>query len=254
MTNPFELFERHSQKKEALSYALLFKFEFFEAATNETIDALHKDIDIASKALAEIEPIMPSVSIENYHNITEEEWRLIDEYTNYQSGIEFSKEYLNSLLEMRIVYLFKNLEIVMKNLIQIAYENTNTRDFYKWEIMKAFFKSKSINISNIQGYNECVDLKKVNNAIKHNNTLSDDIKQILEFNLETEFNFKNLDSFYKKVKPKVEAFCELLKNEIEKDLYYFDDQRLTKIADEHHERMNNNDLKKLIDKLNFKLK
>lgn len=253
MTNPFDLFERHS-KKEFLSNVLLFKFEYFEAATNETINSLLSDIDVASKGLAKIEPTMPSVSEENYQEITEEQWSLIAEYSEYHSDIEFSKEYLNSLLEMRIVYLFKNLEIVMKNLIQIAYENTNTKDFYKWENMKAFFKTKSITISGIEGYNDCFDTKKVNNAIKHNDTLNEEIKNITEFASETEFNFENLDNFYKRVKPKVEIFCENLKIQIEKDLYSFDEERLTKIADKHFERMNNEDLKKLIDKLNSKLK
>jgi hypothetical protein len=204
-------------KKQAFSNALLFKFEFFEAATNDTITSLHKDIEDALRGISTIESIMPSVSEENYHDITEEQWTLIHEHTNHHNDIEFSKEYLNSLHEMRIVYLFKNLEIVMKTLILIAYENTNTQDFYKWENMKAFFKNKSIDITKIEGYNECVDTKKVNNLIKHNNTLSVSINYIAEFNSETEFNFENLDRFYKRVKPKVETFCEKLKNEIEKD-------------------------------------
>lgn len=233
---------------------VLFKFEFFEAATNEAINSLHKDIQLATESSAEIEPILPSISEENYYDITEEQWNIIEEYSDCHSNIEFSKEYLNSLLEMRIVYLFKNLEIVMKTLIQIAYENTNTKDFYKWENMKTFFKSKSINIPDIEGYNECIDAKKVNNVIKHNETISEDIKRIIEFSGATEFNFDNLNNFYKRVKPKVESFCEKLKTQIENDLYQFDEERLSKIADEFHERMNNETIKKFIDKLNIKLK
>jgi hypothetical protein len=115
----------------------------------------------------------------------------------------WSSEHLNALSEMTVVYLFKSVEITMKTLIHTAYPQINTKDFYQWNNMASYFKSINIKISDFEGYEEVLQLKKVNNSIKHNNTINEDINKIREFTGETQFTFKNISSFNGRIKPKI---------------------------------------------------
>ena len=72
--------------------------------------------------------------------------------------------------------------------------------------MQEIFKSKGIVIFDLEGFNEEDYLRKVNNGIKHDNSLNEEIKEISEFSRATEFDYTNLESFYKRIKSKVESF------------------------------------------------
>ncbi|WKK77112.1 hypothetical protein QYS49_07840 [Marivirga salinae] len=238
-----------SIKKDHLEQVILFQFENFELATQESVDNLKKEYQDAKKQFELVGNKITDVDENNYHKITDEEWERIDEVSQYYQDMDFSREYLESLLEMRIMYLFKNIEVIMKRLIKIAYSDVNTKDFYNWEAMKSFFKSKSINITTLEGYNDCVDCQKLNNSIKHSDTYSDTIYKIPEMSDHEELLHSKLENFYSRVKPKIELFAKELKEAIKNDLYSFSDERVAKIAQEFKDRMDSSTLKKLIHKL-----
>ena len=184
----------------ALKHAALFKFDLYELATINTINKLYEELQSEEKTLNELGKHVTDVDEDNYREITKEEWKLIDEYSELHSVVELRKEHLLSLLEMKVVYLFKSLEVIMKRMIHIAYPQVNFKDLYQWDSMKAFFKSKDIDISDFDGYNECTELRRVNNAIKHNGIINDEIKRLKEFKHQEEFNYLNLNLFYNRVK------------------------------------------------------
>ena len=240
-----------SIKRDNLDQVILFQFEYFEAATQQSVDDLKRDYDEAKKKYdVESSKIPHHINESNYDEMTEEEWNKIDIIGDYYQEMDFSKEYLQSLLEMRIVYMFKNIEIIMKNLIQIAYPNVNTKEFYNWEAMKSFFKSKNIDISSLEGYNDCVDTKKLNNSIKHSDTYNESIYKIPEISEKEELLHIRLEKFYNRIKPNVEKFCKELKNTIKEDLYIFSDDRIKNIAKDFKNRMDKKTLEKFIQKLN----
>jgi len=238
-----------SIKKDHLDQIILFQFEYFEVATQESVENLKVDYEDAKKNYEIESTKIIHIDENNYHEITEEEWKKIDVVGQYFQEMDFSKEYLESLLEMRIVYLFKNLEVIIKQLIKTAYNDVNVKDLYKWEAMKSFFKSKSIDITNLDGYNDCVDTQKLNNSIKHSDTYNESVYKIPELNDQEEILYSKLEKFYNRVKPKVEIFAQQLKEAIKNDLYSFSDERLTKIAKEYRDRMDEGTLMQLIDKL-----
>ena len=160
-----------------------------------------------------------------------------------------SSEHLNSLSEMTVVYLFKSVEISIKTLIHTAYPQTNIKDFYKWENMASFFNSINIKISDFDGYVEVIQLKDVNNSIKHNNIINIEINKIKEFTGETQFTFKNISNFNKRIKPKIQNFVKLLGQEIINDLYVFDDSRVEQISNDFQSRMNKDVLQKFVTNL-----
>ena len=158
----------------------------------------------------------------------------------------WATQHLNTLSEMKIVYLFKCVEIAMKSLIRTAYPKTNTKDFYKWESMSSFLKTFNINVSTLRGYLEVNELRKVNNNIKHTDVVSDEVKIIKEFKDKGEFEFDDLEHFHDRVKVKSEEFIKDLGVAILVDLYTFDNGRIESIAKEYKNRMDADQLRKLV--------
>jgi hypothetical protein len=54
-----------------------------------------------------------------------------DKYMEYCQEAEWINDQLSALGEMKVLFLFKNLEISMKSLIKRSYEKVNVKNFYK---------------------------------------------------------------------------------------------------------------------------
>lgn len=229
-------------------------FNSFDTATDEIIKKFYIDL----KALTVKDNNLEAKISANYAKIktyeTEEQSELIGQQLECERQNEYINVYLNSLLEMKIVYLFKSLELSIKYLIKTAYPDMDTKSLFKWESIKDFFKSRGIDISKIDGYQECVDLKKINNCIKHNGSINEEIQSILEFKGQSYLEHRQLETFYKRINQKVKVFCITLKEEIKTDLYVFSNERLTKLTEDFYERMDDKTIEEFIEKLNTKLK
>lgn len=177
---------------------------------------------------------------------------LIHEQLFYEEKIIRTQAYPNSLLEMKIIHLFKNVELNIKYLISVAYPKVDTKAFFRWESKKSFFDAKDINLSKIDGHIECLELRKLNNCIKHNGRISPDIQKIREFKYQSSIEYIQMQKFYDRIKPKIQSFVCELKNEIKKELYVFKDDRLDELVKECYERMDREDFDKLILKLKSK--
>jgi len=79
----------------------------------------------------------------------------------------YNEEILLSLIEMKIIYAFKFLEINIKKLLVASFSLESTKDFYRWDSITKFLKDKNIVPKELKGYKEVSELKDVNNSIKH---------------------------------------------------------------------------------------
>lgn len=238
-----------------LDSLLLYRFDFFENATKETYNNLIKKLEKDKNVIFKLgKKLSNDKKDDGTKLLTKKQIQLRDEYTNLIVNFGSSSQNLNALAEMKVSFLFKSLEIVLKEIIAQSYPNINTGDFYKWENMKSFFKSIAIDITILEGYVECVETSKVNNCIKHNGLINNDVNKIIEFNGKTKLDYENLEMFYLRVKQKIIKFCENLIKLIIEDLYYFDENRISKIADEYITKMEFEEIALLILKLMEKSK
>jgi hypothetical protein len=152
---------------------------------SKAIDKTEKELkQIISENLNESETLNKKISnysVENNGVPTKSDLKIIDDLFDNIYDLNLYTEYLNALSEMKLVHLFKTLEINIKNLIITAYPKVDTKDFFRWESMISFFKSIDLKIHEISGYSEVIQLKKVNNCIKHTDLISPEIKKINEF-------------------------------------------------------------------------
>lgn len=168
-----------------------------------------------------------------------------------QRSIGFIDDQLTALYEAKIIYSFKSLEIKIKSLLNIAYSDKLITKNHKWEGLIQFLKIKDIDITTIEGYKEVNELRSVNNNIKHNDTLTDSfLKGIKEFKGQKNFNYYNLDLFYLRVKDSPMIFLNALKSEIYKELYDFNNTKISNIAQSLALRMEKKDAEKLIKAIN----
>jgi hypothetical protein len=254
---PYMSHQRNSNEKQTrlaeLRKIMLFKFEFYEKASGDAIITHAEELEKYEKELQKLRKNVPDITEDNSYAVDQDEWELVDRYSKLYEKTESTKEYLLSLSEMKIVYLFKSLEVVLKRIIQTAYPETNIKELWQWDTIKIFFKNYDIEIAKLDGYIESSQLRLVNNSIKHNNLLNGEIKKIGEFKNENEFSHINLGAFYNRIRPKVENFSKQIRDKVEEDLYDFPIKRLINLVDEYYERMDNATFVVFIEKLKEKI-
>ena len=158
----------------------------------------------------------------------------------------YVEDELLALLEMKIIYAFKHLEINIKKMIFHFYnELPNSKP--KWHEMIDFLKKKNISINEIKEYKEVNQLRLVNNSLKHSHQSVDkSLTEIEEFKNGSIQNFESLESFYERV---VESpsmfFCDLL-DKVDKEVNDFNEMKIKKIAEKATNRMNKKTAEKLI--------
>lgn len=205
----------------------------FDKAAESSINSLKDEIAAAELSLIELNQKLDNISEESEAEIT------CTQIRDIEWDIDWNNEHIFAFNEMRIIYLFKHLEIGIKSLIQFAYPNTNTKDFYRWDNILVFFKGKGINLPGVGGYLETDQLRKLNNQLKHSGELTDELKKLPEFSGHF-YGSGNLEMFYFRVKPKIIDFQKALCNAIVKELFEFDEKRLEDLSNSFYERMDKN--------------
>lgn len=222
----------------------------FDSATTNAIAKIKLEIkenETLSKKLSEKSY---SKTFAETHIPTTDDIEIMEDQADCDQHTGLLKDKLISIFEMRIVSLFKSVEIEIKQLLKQTYTDINTKNFYRWDIMSNFFKSIDININDIEGYSETNQLRIVNNQIKHNSTLNNDVKSIPEFSHSDNFSPDNLETFYSRIYPITNKFVSSLSREIYNERYEFNDERLLEIANSYKGRMDKSTLSKFIEKLN----
>lgn len=162
------------------------------------------------------------------------------------------KKELFSFSQMRIIYKYMQFEIHLKKLISIAYKIPE-KEFYNWDKVVSFFKSKDINIKELKNYSDVKNIQELNNSIKHSKELLNTrTTNIPEFQNKKSVNVSLINNFYERTmnSPK-ELILEIIQ-QIEKDLYEFNENRIGLIAKEFNNRMDEVTKEKFIKKLKNK--
>ena len=246
----FKFMDEKDQVKEMIRYSHN-NMNSFETSIRETLEKIKKELvedekklEVCNDLLSKCPPrdVIPS----------EEELSLYEEITEIERDKFFRNEDLLAINEMRIIYLFKNLEIGMKSMINTAYSSVNLKSLHKWENMKDYFAEKSIRLSLLTGYQEADQLRKVNNNIKHSMELNSDVKLITEFRGMDFFTHDSISIFCERIKPGLEKFQSELSEAVINERFDFTDEKIETIAKDMYERMEEKDAIKLMDKLKAK--
>jgi hypothetical protein len=152
-----------------------------------------------------------------------------------------------SMKEMQIVYLYKNIEILLKEIIRTAFPGEDKKDLFAWENMKSFFRLKQIDFTSIKEFEYVNQLRIVNNNIKHSSEIGSEIqkKGIKEFKDLQEFNFNSLTEFYNRVKAHIEPFLENVTKNVNSHLFEFSDDRINNIVQNYAQHMDEETLLRL---------
>lgn len=234
--------------------------ELFEDSIKETIDSFEKkhndycgkESEINDEILKITQNVEKDVTFEKAKEFDQQKMELYEKQGEYYIERYWINQQLRSLSEMLIINAFKNIEINIKTLIKIAYPDVNSKDFYKWDSLVQFFKSKNIELSSLQGYQEILNIKNINNSLKHTGVINDAIKKIDEFKNQAEYDFVNLINFYERIKSEIPIFLADLSSQIKNNLFNFSESRIEEIAKEYKLRMNEDNLKIFIQKLSNK--
>lgn len=248
MTDIFNFSGREHRQLEITSIAKQ-AFDLFDDASLKAFETLKNQLQDNRNNSIELNKKLSNYVEDNDGIPTHADIELLEEKFDLASEEYMANEHLNALSEMKIVYLFKSVEITMKSLIHTAYPKINTKDFFQWDSMCSYFKSINIKLSDFNGYVEVTELRKVNNSIKHNSIINEDIKKIREFTGDIQFTYINIDNFHSRIKSKIQNFTKLLGKAIINDLYVFDESRVKKISNDFKLRMEDEVLKKLATKL-----
>ncbi len=166
------------------------------------------------------------------------------------------EEKLLAISKMRIVHAYIHFEIHLKQLIRLCYsefENINKTPLNRWDLIKAFLKSKDIILQEISNYDQINQLRLLNNVIKHSgDSTHKTITGFSEFKNKKTFTHTDLNQFYTRIEYSGSNFLKSLVNQINRDLFEFDDLKLETISGRLSKRMSNETIDKLIEKLDTK--
>lgn len=105
----------------------------------------------------------------------------IQAYHEYQNLVyidDILEEEVMALLEMQIIYSYKQVEIALKKFILLFEPTGKDIKTYKWYQLKNKLKSLSVDVEESLGYSSVNELRLVNNSLKHSEKISKDVKKL----------------------------------------------------------------------------
>ena len=149
---------KEKKKKELLS--LIDKYNFwFEEAVTPRLDQIDKELkerreitDIIQQGIKEFEDTNQEYDengrpSESYLNLFEE----LGEF-DYETHLLLQQKL--SIEEMKIVCLYKEFEILIKEIIVISFPGTDVEQLYKWDNIKSLLSRYEILIGDIKHHNQ----------------------------------------------------------------------------------------------------
>lgn len=244
-----DIHDERELNKLGLETYFLDNTNVFDISIDRLIDDLKKHILVSQEYYKDVKDLASGE--------TKPDLELNDQIANYDATIQhqqfelfrdivFSEEQLLSLVEMKVIYAYKSLEISIKKLLAAAFSLESAKEFFKWENLIKFLKSKNIEVKSIDAFTEIAQLRIVNNAIKHSDDYQSSLRDISEFKTSTDISYKKLDDFYGRIKNCPAVFLQALNSAVYKELYNFDDSKIEQIAKSFVLRMGKSDAEKLV--------
>ncbi|PKG85593.1 hypothetical protein CXF85_02020 [Colwellia sp. 75C3] len=236
-------------KRNALTeIAKQIDFTYEEAIKPREVEIEKKIAELTNdeqKLLADFSDLEP---VEGDHMYpTNDQLGIYHDQADIQHTISILDGQMISMKEMQIVYLYKNIEILLKEIIRTAFPGEDKRDLFAWDNMKYFFKLKKIEFTSIKEFEYVNQLRIVNNNIKHSSEIGTEIqkKGINEFKGLCEFNFNSLTEFYNRVKTHIEPFLDNVVVNVNLHLFEFCDERIDNIVKDYAQHMDEETLLRL---------
>lgn len=232
-----------------------FIFWFEDAVTprlndiNEEIEDLREKIQEIKQETNEYED--NSMEYDEDGRPSEPYLELFSELGGLDYEIDILSEQRLSIEEMKLVCLYKDFEIFMKEIIALCFPDSGMKELFRWDNVKNFLKGYDILIGDIKNHNLIDKLRVVNNNIKHSNIIDDKVKKanVVEFISNEKFDCESLSDFYDRVRNEPVKFLEYLAEKIIEHLFVFDDERIDKIDRQYEERMEKETIVKLAEAL-----
>jgi hypothetical protein len=246
----YDINEYEVERFSAKMYLDTFTFDLsnsFESSADKEIENLINEIEKLNKKHNDLDKNQTKEK-------TEQEMMDIEIDKHYcLLDMEYIKGEIWALIEMKIIYSYKSLELNTIKLIETAFPGTKTKDFYKWDVLINFLKSRNIKLENLKGYQEIVQLKNVNNALKHSDDFREDLKNIIPaFKKRKNISFYDLNTFYSRIKTFPKIYLDELASAIQTELYEFNEQKIDRIANNLARRMEKKDVDTLINAIKSK--
>lgn len=217
-----------------------------------------KDIltEQTNQILSEIENSTPEqFEIEHFDfEPSEKEQTIFEELGESEWLIESNKDSLLSLSEMRVIFLFKTIENAIKEILVIAFPKIQKKSLYRWDVMVNFLKSNDVELGKLEGYDTANQLRIVNNNIKHSSNIAEETKKILYWKHETNFTYKNINTFYNNIHKLIIKFMKDLGEAIVIAVYELTNEKLDEISQIIFDRLETKRVEVLIIKLEERLK
>lgn len=189
------------------------EYYFFDEATINVLDNLIKEIESTSEEGSYLQNKVSNYLEENNGIPTREDLEIYSKLDDLAVDYFLAKERINALSEMKVIYLYKTVEINIKLIISKVSPGYNTEKLYKWNEISKYFTKRGIDLKILSGNDDLEGLRNVNNAIKHSGKIENKIKDIAEFENANIFEFKNITQFVERVKPNIKVFLkELVEN------------------------------------------
>jgi len=163
----------------------------------------------------------------------------------YMMDIIYCHDEMISFFEMKIIYAFKHVEINIKRLISASYSDAQIKNFFQWNNLIGFLKTKMIKLEELSGYQEINQLRQVNNVVKHGADV-EDLEKIIEFKNQKAIKYESLEAFYQRIKEAPIKFLSALSGAIYAELYEFSDERIKSMVESFVLRMDEETAKKFI--------
>ncbi len=253
MQYQFDIHDEREQNKIGLETYFLDKTNMFDTAIDKLIDELKAGI-LKSQDKFDGWNKLQETDPKRYVELIEQadRYEISIDHQQYETFLDiiYNEEQLLSLVEMKVIYAFKSLEINIKKLLSAAFSLQSTKDFYVWDNLIKFLKDKNIDAKTLKSYYEITQLKSVNNAIKHSDDYETSLTFIKEFKNSDKFTYAKVDRFYNRIKDKPNTFLQELISAIYNELYEFDEKKIYDIAKSFVLRMKQVDATKLTKKIN----
>jgi hypothetical protein len=117
---------------------------------------------------------------------------------------ETASQQLLSIYEMKVLYLYKEVEIRLKIIISNRYDKS-TKNLSSLTLISDYFTEKGVILKDIEGYADVEALRLVSNDLKHSIKINKS-RDLDEFSDLSEFNFESLEKFMLNKLYKVERF------------------------------------------------
>lgn len=189
----------------------------FSESINSQIFEIKDEINFCNKEAKKYEPQVSEFRNSGKKEPNELESKALMDQAEFLYDAYIREQKLRALTEMKIIFLYKNLEITLKQFLEIAY-SIDASQIANWDNIKSLFKKENIYLSKFEEYDEVIELKHVSNNLKHSDKINPDVNSIEEFKSKTNFEFQDLEKYYSRVGPFIFSFISSLSNELIQNL------------------------------------